>query len=136
MTALDTTGILFFEKELLKETIRQLEMFEAEPPQECAPRELGRIRLYEDREKIQTHFLLCTKTVGAFDSNRPSHGLLGKLKENPRGASLVWQECEGIRHSLFQQVEEEIQWEGNQVPRARLTSKGRFKKKDWEQTAP
>lgn len=129
MTILDHKGISFFQKELLEETNRQLAFFETDPPAEVAAREMGRLRLYEERAKIRRHFFICEENLGAYDTNHPQHGLLGKLEGNPGSACLIWLEFEGLRHSIKTSVENDLTWMENRPPEARLTSKGIFKKK-------
>lgn len=129
MTLLDSAGIRFFKEELLKETNRQLMMFEENPPPDVAIREVGRIRLYDDRSKIQKHFFVCEPDCGAYESNHPQHGVIGKLEGNSASATLVWRELEGLRHSLKAEVENDLIWIEKKVPDARLTREGKFRKK-------
>jgi len=128
MNILDEEGIAFFKRELLAETERQLRLFESQtnPLQE----EFGRIKLYDDRTKITRHFTICTPDIGAFLSNHPSHGLLGKLHEDVTTASLVWKEQEGLRHSLMETLHPDLPWNKNgEPPKARLTESGKITKK-------
>ena len=128
MNILYRDGVEFFKNELLKETHKQLEMFEEHPPEEVMLREVGRIRLYDERAKIQRHFLICEDDRGGFESKHPQHGILGKLLASESSAGLTWLEFEGIRHSIQSFLSPELLWEGGKLPKAHLTESGKFKK--------
>lgn len=130
MTILDKNGVKFFRTELTKDTDRQIAMFETNPPSELGHRELGRIRLYEEKTKITRHFFVCETDKGLYASNHPHHGLVGKLEGLPASSCLVWKEIEGIRHSINATISTELEWENSSPPKTRLTTEGKFQKKE------
>lgn len=127
-TILDEQGVAFFRKELLEETDKQISQFEL-ASEGVSQRELGRIRLYEERAKIRRHFEICDSEIGAFLNNAQNHGLLGKLKQDVTSAGLTWKEIEGMRHSLQGLLLPDLNWQNNQPPKSRLTEQGQIVKK-------
>jgi hypothetical protein len=133
MVLLDKNGVEFFRQELTKETDRQIAMFEQRAPSEITEREMGRIRLYEEKVKINHHFMLTERDRGAFESNHPHHGLLGKISGLKASSALLWREVEGLRYGIRAEVETDLTWEDKTPPKARLTKEGKFRKKpDYE----
>lgn len=126
MIRLDKNGVQFFKRDLLEETNRQLEMFEKTAPPEIAQREFGRLRLYDDRMKIERHFLITRQDLGAYEDSHPFHGLIGPLDGGSGSACLIWKELEGLRHSLSARVEENLVWKDQEPPEARLSVRGEF----------
>lgn len=129
MTLLDKAGISFFKAELTKDTQRQIAMFETDPPDDLAIREIGRIRLYEEKVKIEHHFAISEPDKACFESHHPHHGLLSKVAGLDSSSSLVWAEIDGLRHSVRGSVETELRWNGETPPKVRLTRDGKFEKK-------
>jgi hypothetical protein len=124
MNKLDKNGIRFFRRELLDETNRQLELFETSAPKEIASREFGRIKLYDDRHKIERHFVITSTEVGGYETNHPFHALLGPLEGSPGSSILVWKEIEGIRHELNAEIQTQTVWKETTPPEVRLTLTG------------
>lgn len=136
MTLLDKVGVDFFRTELTKETDRQIAMFEGSSPKELAAREIGRIRLYDEKIKISRHFLVSEPDKGGFESNHPHHGLIGKITGMTGSSCLIWIELEGLRHSIQSAIAVDLEWENNKPPNVHLTSKGKFaKRKQYENMA-
>ena len=129
MILLDKKGIDFFRAELTKETERQIKMFEGNAPTEIMEREIGRVRLYEEKARIGKHFMVTEPSIGGFERNHPHHGLLGKVIGMGASAALIWLEIEGMRHSIKGSIEPTLVWEQEKLPKARLTNTGKFQKK-------
>jgi hypothetical protein len=127
MNILDRAGILFFKEELIGENSKQIKMFEGSKPRGIE--ELGRIRLYEEKIRIERHFKSTDPSIGVFLTAHPSHGLLGKTTNDPGSSALIWKEEEGIRHSIKWEAHPEMPWVEQEPPKARLTPEGKVHKK-------
>jgi hypothetical protein len=129
MEILDKSSLEFFKRELLEETEKKLRLFEIG---NINSNELGRIRLYEEKSRINAYFKLLDDKVGLLLINNPAQGLLGKIRESIESAGLTWKEIEGTRYDLFDSCHPEItweQWEKTQVPpKVRLTESGKIVK--------
>lgn len=127
MTILQKQALDFFQRDLLQEINQQIRIFESQPT--SSNLELGRIRLYDERSKISTHFSLCSEEAAAYLTNHLSHAILGRVRGEKTSNSLSWQEKESVRHSLENQHHLDLLWDNpNLPPNALLTKEGEIKK--------
>jgi len=139
-------------KELLLDTEKKIKLFEA-TTHNFFNEDLGRIKLYDDRVRIKTHFEIVDNNEEIFLSQRPSYALVGKIieisnidknlyevedsekkEQNPKYpvASLTWKEQDNIKYSIIDEIHPEIKWGENKPPKLRLTEEGKIKKRPSE----